>query len=151
LGTIGPAAKPAAAALAEVRDHDQYPAIRDAAEVALHQIDLEGMAAASMGDASEEVQRLIRQLDSDDEYERVAAAEQLAEIGPEAVAAIPALAKALGHEDKWLRSAAAETLGTFGRQAEVVAPALRKAARDPEPEVAEKAKEALARVEGMSP
>jgi HEAT repeat protein len=150
LGQIGPAAEGATAALARVRDEDPEFDVRRAAEAALHQVDLDGMAARSLNGASEEVRQLIAKLSAEDEFERVDAAERLAEIGPQAVAAIPALAKALEHEDKWLREAAAETLGTFGSSAAPVAAALRRISQkdhEPEPEVRAAAKEALERIE----
>ena len=148
LGRIGPAARAAVAALTKAEQDDPERAVRQAAKLALYQIDLDQIASDATGGATDEVQALIKRLADADEFESASAAKELARVGPAAVDAVPALAKALGHRSKWVREAAAETLGTLGRSAETVVPALRRAAEDEEPEVRAAAKRALEKIEG---
>jgi len=148
LGRIGPAAKAAVPVLRRAHEKDEQAAVRRAAKVALYQVNLDEIAAEATAGATEEVQKLIGQLQKGDEFESVAAAEALSKIGPQAIDAIPALAQALQRDEKWLRAAAAETLGTMGAEAEPVVPMLRRVAEDDEPEVRAAAKKALQRIEG---
>jgi len=148
LGQIGPPARAAVPQLTRAAEADEDPATRQAAKVALYQVNLPAIADEAAAAAPEHVRDLIAKLRSDDEHESVAAANGLAELGTEAVAAVPALAVALNHQSKWLREAAAKALGTMGRDAEVVLFALEKAAEDQEPEVRTAAEGALEKIAG---
>ncbi|HUT09904.1 MAG TPA: HEAT repeat domain-containing protein [Thermoguttaceae bacterium] len=150
LGQIGPPARAAAPRLAKAAEADEDPTTRQAAKVALYQVNLAAIAEEAAAVAPDHVRDLIAGLRSDDEHQSVAAANDLAGLGTEAVAAVPALAVALGHQSKWLREAAAKALGTMGRDAEVVLFALNKAAEDEAPEVRTAAEEAIGKIAGKN-
>ena len=152
LGKIGPAAKRATPALTKARDQDPKSRVRRAAARALQQVNLAEIAAESARAASQQVQKLIEQLQDEDEHLSVAAAKELGDLGPEeARLAVPALIQALQRRNKWLREAAAKALGTIGREANRAAPALYRATEDPEPVVRTAAKEALKKIQGAQP
>jgi len=146
LGRIGPPAKAAAGVLRRARQQGSTEDIRDAAAVALLQIDLEAMVTEAAGKANPEVRELIRRLREKDESEAVAAARNLARRGAEARAAVPALAAALANRSKAVRTAAAEALGALGPAAKSVVPALQRAAEAKEPEVRDAAQKALNKI-----
>ena len=150
LGRIGPAAKMAVAALSDARANDSDPDVRDAAAVALHQINLEAIVADNLTHAGAELHDLMRTLQEGDEYAAVAAAKTLAQKGSAAQAAIPVLALALRHKNKWVREASATALGAIGSAAKVVAPALQAATKDKEPEVRDAAGKALVAIGSLA-
>lgn len=146
LGRIGPKAMAAVPALTKVYKNAQERSVREAANVALHSINLEEIANESLSGASDEVKQLVEQLKDDDETRSAAAARALGQLGPRAVEAAPSLALALGREEKWVREAAADALGTMGYHARPFIPALEKAAKDDEPEVRKAARRSLKKV-----
>jgi HEAT repeat protein len=151
LGRIGPAAKSAAPALLKVQNDDESSAVREAAELAMYQVDLAGMAARAAAQASPEVRILISRLASENEFDSRAAAKSLGEMATRAKEAIPALALALRSQNKWLREAAAQALGAMGREARNIVPALQQAAADQDAEVRAAAAAALEKIEGRRP
>lgn len=90
--------------------------------------------------------RLLKDPDGD---VRVAAAEALLKISPEAPgeAALAALVDALQNSDLLVRLRAAEALGGRGAQAKSALPALRIAIQDAEPEVRRAAQESVRRID----
>ncbi len=148
LGRIGPAAKAAVPLLQTVEQEDPDRTVRRAAVLARHQIDIEAIAAAAIANAEGEVLEQIEKLSEGDEYQRVAAAKALSQMGPRAGRATPVLARALADPNKWVREAAAEALGALGREARNYTPLLQKRLTDEEPEVRTAAEEALTRITG---
>jgi hypothetical protein len=73
---------------------------------------------------SEEVAALVDALANGDEAARRAAAEQLAAMGPQAVAALPALMQALSDQSQDVRMLAARALAQLGPQASQAIPYL---------------------------
>lgn len=143
LGSIGPPAAEALDPLVRLAVNDDDPAIRRDASLAVERINLKESSRVNLEQASEEVRQLVEKLADDDPHERVGAARQLGNLGPDAVEAVPELTLRLGDSDKWMREAAATALGKMGRRAVVAIPVLRRATRDPEPEVVRAAEEAL--------
>ncbi len=91
-------------------------------------------------------------LDATDPSVRYAAASALAAIGPGAAAHAPRLAAIVRSDEDWQpRFAAARALGRIGPSPAEVVPALLDAVRYDEPQVAEAAVEALARLSAVRP
>lgn len=67
------------------------------------------------GEGSKKVQALIRDLSSDSLQARVAAADALARLGPEAKPAIPAMLQAMDGKHSWVDFAMMDGLSTLGR------------------------------------
>lgn len=79
------------------------------------------------------VQELIEKVrDKKARVERWSAVSELATLGAEAKAAVPALIDALADEDQFLREGAAQALGKIGAEAKAAIPALKNALRDPQ-------------------
>ena len=77
------------------------------------------------------IMALIQALkDKGDSSVRYWPAKALAQIGPKAKAAVPALAQALKDEDEWVRANAAEALGRIGPEAKAAVPALIQALKN---------------------
>ena len=148
LGRIGPAAKAAVPVLQTIEQEDPDRSVRRAAVLARHQIDIEAIATAAIANAEGDLLEQIKNLSEGDEYQRVAAAKALSQMGPRAARAAPVLARALADSNKWVREAAAEALGALGRGARNYTPFLQKRLTDEEPEVRAAAREALARITG---
>ncbi len=91
-----------------------------------------------------DVDALVKQLKAPDEEARRGAAKSLAELGPEAKAAVPDLATALKDKDLYVRRFAAQALGEVGPDAKAAVPALKDALGDSKKEVGEAAAVALA-------
>jgi HEAT repeat protein len=81
---------------------------------------------------SDNIDGLIRQLQSQDEIVRRSAARALGKIGPEAV---PRLIVMLKHQEAFVRRSAADALGQIGPEAKEAVPALIVALKDQEAEV----------------
>jgi HEAT repeat protein len=93
-----------------------------------------------------EVRDLVKKLaDSDNEVRR-AAAKDLAELGTEAKAAVPALRKSLRDRDLFVRRFSAEALSKIGPDARDAVPELALALNDDRSEVSRAAVEALAAI-----
>lgn len=90
-----------------------------------------------------EVKDLITKLTDKDSDTRRAAAKDLAEMGGDARAAVPALIKALRDKDTYVRRFSAEALGKIGPEAKSGVKELALAMNDPEKEVGVAAVEAL--------
>lgn len=146
LGRIGPPARSATPVLKQVRQGDDDKDIREAAAVALNEIDLRRMIVESTKHADAEVRELIHRLQGKDNVDAIVAARSLGKRGAGAKAAVPALAAALAAPDKWLREAAAEALGAIGPDSRNVLPALQRAVNDKEPEVHDAAQKALEKI-----
>lgn len=93
-----------------------------------------------------EVNDLIVKLRDKDSDARRAAAKDLAELGPEARAAVPELTKALRDRDLFVRRFAAEALGKIGPEAKASIPALALAMSDERKEVQIAATTALGQI-----
>lgn len=93
-----------------------------------------------------EVAELVGKLRDADSDVRRAAAKGLAELGPEARAAVPDLGKALRDRDLFVRRFAAEALGKIGPDASAAIPALGLAMSDERKEVQIAAADALGRL-----
>jgi len=76
------------------------------------------------------IEKRIEELSSESSYDRLCAADALGRMGPEAEAAVPALAHALKDQDILVRIAAAEALGKMGPAAKGAVPALNGALQD---------------------
>jgi hypothetical protein len=76
------------------------------------------------------IEKRIEELGSESSYDRFCAADALGWMGPEAKAAVPALANALKDQDILVRAAAAEALGKMGPAAKAAVPALNEALQD---------------------
>jgi HEAT repeat protein len=148
LGRIGSPAKKAVPALTKVRNRDPDKSVRDAAGIALRQINMVQIAAKAAQQANEEVRELIKKLQGDDQLTSIAAAKSLGEMGPRAADAAPSLALALRHKDKAIRLAAAKALGRLGGSAINIAPSLQAALHDADPDVRAAAQASLAQIEG---
>ena len=147
LGRIGVSARQAISPLMNVLDNDRDTAVRKAAGVALHQINLKQIADQAFEQADEEVRELIHNLRTGDDNVATAAASALGQMGAEGAAAVPDLALVLQHKSKAVRAAAATALGRLDTAARDVLPALQAAAYDPEPEVRAAASKAIPRIE----
>jgi outer membrane protein assembly factor BamB len=79
------------------------------------------VAEAGKPDRSERVERIVDALaqavSHDDHSTKVAAADALAGLGPDALDAVPALIAQLGHEQPWVRVAAMGALASVGKKA----------------------------------
>lgn len=96
--------------------------------------------------AGESLEQLVRDLGSSKSDVRWKAADKLADQGPKAAAAAPALIKALGSSDMQLRWRAARAVGAMGSKAAAAAKALVALLSDDDPLVREYATDALGRV-----
>ncbi len=148
LGRIGPKAMAALPAVTKLVETETDSSIRQQAELAVRQINLEAIVQESIADAPDEVKRLVAQLREDDQHRSVAAAKALGTMGRGAAESVPALAQALLRENKWIREASAQALGEMGRDGRPYSSALRPLLDDPEPEVRLAAETALAKLEG---
>jgi HEAT repeat protein len=171
LETLGPAAAPAAPALANALG-DPDPFVRWSAARTLGKIspveaqtvvpelakllgdldlDLRLAAATALeryGPAAKAaVVELIRATRSSDPVVRVATIRALGAIGePDAHVAIPSLVEAVSDENAHVREIAAEVLGKFGPAAHAAVDDLRKALKDSSPEVQKAAGDALLKI-----
>lgn len=96
--------------------------------------------------AAEDLKQLTTDLASTDSEVAWKAADRIADQGPAADAAVPALIKALGRSDAQLRWRAARALGTMGPQAAAADRALAGLLEDKDPLVREYAADALGRI-----
>jgi len=151
LARIGPKAKSLLPQVQKLAKEDPDASVRQMAELAARQLNLEASVQQAAQDASEEMKPLIQRLQGGNPYESVAAAEALAKLGPKAADALPALALALYHQDKWVREAAAKALGAIGRDARPYRDALVAASLDAEPEVRQAAQTTLDQIDGRKP
>lgn len=148
LSRIGPEAKSLLPQVQKLAKEDPDMSVRQMAELAARQLNLEALVQQAAQEASEELKPLIQRLQGGNPYESVAAAEALTKLGPQAADALPALALALYHQDKWVREAAVKALGAIGRDARAYRDALAAAALDAEPEVRQAAQQALDQIDG---
>lgn len=95
---------------------------------------------------SADVGELVKQLKSDDNELRRAAAKALQEGGTESKPAVPALINALKDRDTFVRRFAAQALGAIGPDARAAIPALTVTLNDPKKEVQQSAAHALGRL-----
>lgn len=151
LARIGPKAKSLLLQVQKLQKEDPDPSVRQTAELAARQLNLETLVQEAIQNASEDIQPLIKQLQTGSPYESAAAARALGKMGPEAAEALPALVLALYQEDKWVREAAVQAIGAIGREARAYRDALVAATLDAEPEVRQAAQEALDKIEGRKP
>ncbi|MCS7306081.1 MAG: HEAT repeat domain-containing protein [Thermoguttaceae bacterium] len=151
LARIGPKAKMLLPQVQKLAKEDPDMSVRQMAELAVRQLNLEALADQAAQDASEELQPLIERLRGGNPYEAVAAAQALAKLGPKAAEALPVLALALYHPDKWVREAAVRALGAIGPQARTYRDPLVAATLDVEPEVRQAAQEVLDQIDGRKP
>jgi HEAT repeat protein len=117
LGRIGPAAKEALTLLERLAKEEKEDFIRRAAVVAITRIT-----------SSSELESLLKRLAMADEILQKEACRALGDLGPQAEAAVPALAKMLSHETPHLRGEAAAALGRIGPAARSTLPTLRELA-----------------------
>ncbi len=96
--------------------------------------------------AGEDLDRLARDLGSRDSNVRWEAADALADQGPKAAAAVPALIKALSSSDMQLRWRAARAVGAIGPKAAAATDALIALLGDDDPLVREYAVDAMGRI-----
>lgn len=150
LARIGPKAKGLLAKVQRLAKEDSDPSVREMAELAARQLNLEALVDQAAQQASEDLQPLIQRLRAGDAYEMASAARALAQLGPKAADALPALALALYHEDKWVREAAVQAMGAIGSAARSYRDSLVAATLDPEPEVRQAAQQALDHLEGRN-
>jgi HEAT repeat protein len=146
LGSIGPAAGSAGAALAKLTEREADPLLRIAAAKALARIDpknetahpllietlkdkagkVRKAAAESLGDLGPRSQTAVAALmnagKDPDPTVSWAAIDALGQIGPDAEAAVPSLIEAL--KDASTRGAAVDALGQLGRKAQSASPGL---------------------------
>jgi HEAT repeat protein len=148
LGRIGKFDQKTIDALTKRRDEDHDASVRQAANVALNQLDLPNSAAHALEQAPDDVRELAKKLQTGDEFAAVAAAKDLGALGLRAGDAAGSLALALRHKNKWVREAAAVALGKLDGQARDVRPSLQAATHDAEPEVRAAATRALELIEG---
>ena len=148
LGRIGNTSKPVIEAITELREKDHDASVRQAASVALHQLDLPQLAVKALEQAQDDVRELAKNLQGNDEFTAVTAAKDLGEMGMRAGDAAGSLALALHHKNKWIREAAAKALGKLDGQALDVLPSLQAATRDAEPEVRAAATHAVEQIKG---
>jgi HEAT repeat protein len=151
LARIGPKAKGFLPQVQKLAKEDPDTSVRQMAELAARQLDLENLVQQALQEASEELKPLIEQLRGGSPYESVAATKALAKLGTQAAEALPALALALYHQDKWVREGALRALGAIGPQARVYRDAVVAATLDPEPEVRQAAREVLDQMDGRKP
>ena len=136
LGAIGPAARPAAAALfAALRDPRQAVRWRAA----------QGLAGLGLS-APRDVPALVAALPSSDSYVRGFAAWTLGSLGPAARDAVPALVDALALEDGYGRGGAAAALAKMGPAARQAVPALLEGLRGADGDRRWKAARTLGRI-----
>jgi HEAT repeat protein len=100
------------------------------------------LAFATLVQAAE-LTDLVKKLKSPDPDARRAAARELAEMGPEAKPAAPALIQSLRDKDTFVRRFSAQAIGAIGVDPKVGIPALVLALRDNRKEVQEAAAESL--------
>jgi HEAT repeat protein len=134
LGQLRAAARSAIADVERVLADTSFPA-RIPAALSLWQIT--GKAEPSIAFLSSQLGRIETGLD---------AATALAEFGPEAARAVPALASTLSSPDYETRIAAADALGRIGAGAESALPALERLREDPELEVREAVRQTIERI-----
>ena len=151
LARIGPKAKILLPQVQKLAKDDPDMSVRQMAELAARQLDLENLVQQALQEASEEVKPFIEQLRGGSPYESVAATKALAKLGAQAVEALPALALALYHQDKWVREGAVRALGAVGPQARAYRDAVVAATLDSEPEVRQAAQEVLDQMDGRKP
>jgi HEAT repeat protein len=101
------------------------------------------LALLAMTAGAADVTDLAAKLKSRDSEVRRAAAKELAGLGSEASAAVPALTAALADKDRFVRRNAAEALGAIGEPAKSAVPKLALAVNDSTTEVQLAAVEAL--------
>jgi len=94
-------------------------------------------------EASGDINQLIKDLKNSSPTVRMNAADALADMGPEAQPAVPALAEALVDKDGYVRNFAANALGQIGPGAIYALPALIKAMKDKDPSVSQAAEQAI--------
>ena len=105
---------------------------------------LAGLASAAVAAADDSVAGLIKQLQDDKLEVRLQAADALANLGPDAKEAIPALTAALkGDKEAKVRAYAAFALKKMGAEAKEAVPALTDALKDKDEEVRSVAADAL--------
>ena len=143
LGAIGPAAQGAVPELTKSLSSDT-PEIRYSAAYALAQIGPDAKTANAS---------LVELVKSEDEFDKLAGIWALLKINPnnervEAVA-VPRLTKALTDHRSHIRMEAANALGEIGAEAKSATTALQQTTQDQDPNVADAAKAALAKIQGQ--
>ncbi len=151
LARIGPKAKSLLPQVQKLAKEEPDTSVRQMAELAARQLNLEALTEQAAQEASEEVRPLIERLRGGNSYESVAAAEALAKLGPKAAEALPALALALYHPDKWVREAAVRALGAVGPEARAYRDSVVAACLDAEPEVRQAAQQVLDQMDSRKP
>lgn len=151
LARLGPKAKDLLPQVQKLAKEEPDISVRQMAELAARQLNLEKLVQQAAQEASEDLQPLIQRIAGGNPYEVAAAARALTQLGPKAAQALPALALALYHPDKWVREAAAQAMGAIGREARAYQDMLVAATLDAEPEVRQAAQQALHQIEGRRP
>lgn len=140
LGCIGADAETAVPALTALLEEEDFGVLYQAI-----------YALGAFGAAAEPAVAILAKLTAH-EQAGVISARTLAEIGPAAKAAVPALVERLQDERSWIRSSAAHGLGGIGPEAAVAIPALERAAEGDEDErVRQAATEAIEVIQGKRP
>jgi HEAT repeat protein len=134
LGCLGPAARAALPRLEKAALEDEDAEVRSASAASLRRI------------GSPDPAPFLKALASDDETRRKRALEALAELGPTAAEAVPALISALDDDDGNLRAAAARALGCVGPEARAGIPALEVGLGDRFRSFRERCREALEKI-----
>ena len=137
IGHLGPAAGPAAPALARTLKIDTSPTVRSSAVIALGRI---GPAAVA---ALPELKAALR---LDDDYFRLAVIRALWNVGRDSETTVPILVKILSDRNNPNRAGAAMMLGEMGPSAAAAAPALADVLREEFSYTRVKAEEALTQI-----
>jgi HEAT repeat protein len=150
----------AAEALGAIGSPDAVPALTEAlADAEAGVLERAAVALRDLGARStardRAVPRLVQALDDGTYLDRTAALRALAELGTDALGAVPALVRALGgtkapREETYVRVGAATALGKLGPRARAAVPSLAAALGDPQPEVRRASAEALAALDDRS-
>jgi HEAT repeat protein len=91
--------------------------------------------AANKAHFKQRIERLVAALAVPEADERLAAADALTKMGPDAKPAMPSLIEALGDKNLYVRRSAAVALGSIGKNAALAIPFLIEALQDNEPTV----------------
>jgi HEAT repeat protein len=134
LGRIGIDAHAAIPALRKLVARDRNPDVRITAALALSRIDPEYQGGVSA---------IVRELELKGKgtWGQEAAIKALAELGPKAHAAVPALLRSLEHDEPSIRRCAADALAAIGDRAAL--PALERLLEDKDDSVREAARASL--------
>ena len=155
LGRIGPSAKDAVPALADLQNKSPFPCVQDTAASALEAIRWYGIAEPGrvrnppvVRDNSSLFKWQCRLLYRPRISDQLGAIQAIGDLGTDARPAVPALITVLKRDDASTRAKAAWALGQVGPSARLAIPALRGlASSDSNPHVREAAQSALLRIE----